>query len=308
MGQAFSLRSKIVYPFWSERTATNQWQTKIDRLADRKISWEQFFDEPLSGDHPGLDVVTSRGGQSLLHLAVLQKREDWVAKLESYLSSKQNGYGLTASELAKFLNPVPKGSFNVPHVAIEHPEKIPSFTYLDEPIFESTEIFDLVLERTAKLKERDEIPGEKIWMGIYFNKEVQKGHPPKLTLKHINDQLGFGIFAAQRIPACTFIGEYTGVIKERKKKVLKDNYYCVQYNSWDNGRKKYVIDAGEAGNFTRFINHSGKPNLGLQSIYWRGLPRMVLVSMQEIAEGTQLTFDYGNLFWKDCPLTPIPIG
>jgi len=58
-------------------------------------------------------------------------------------------------------------------------------------------------------------------------------------------------------------------------------------------------------NFTRFINHNAKPNLSLQSVYWRGVPRMIFLALKEISPGTQLTFDYGHLFWKECREIPV---
>jgi hypothetical protein len=303
---------------WKEKIQPNRWQLQVDRLADEKITWEQFYEGFLTANHPASEFVTSKGGHTLLHLAVYQDKELYVTELAKLMADKKNGYGLTALEIAKFLGrnacanilqPQPKLSLSkIRNLKIQNPEKVlESFDYLDEPIFESKHVFDSILEKTAQAKSSDLIPGEKIWMGIYFNKEVQKGFRQKIVLRWIDEQIGFGIFAAQKIPSCTFIGEYTGVIKEVDAKATKDNYYCVKYTTWDIRRRKFTIDAQKSGNFTRFINHSVTPNLGLQSIYWCGLPRMVLVSLQEIEEGAQLTFDYGNLFWKECPHTPIPI-
>ncbi len=310
----FSNPAKSLYSYWKERIQPNQWQIQIDRLSDEKISWDQFFESSAISNHPALSFSTTKGGHSLLHLAVYQNKEEWVYRLASLLPSVLNTYGLTALDVAKFLGrtkymellgaPAPKSFANV---KIYNPEKLQNFTYLEEPIFETAQALDLVLEKTAIAKSRDQIPAEKIWMGIYFNKEVQKGHHPKVALKWIDDTLGFGVFAQQRIQSCTFIGEYTGVIKDLGKRSTKDNYYCVQYTSWGIRRKKLSIDAQNSGNFTRFINHSQTPNLGLQSIYWCGLPRMVLVSLKEIEKGEQLTFDYGSLFWKHCPQAPLPI-
>jgi hypothetical protein len=316
---AFPKSAKSFYSYWKEKIQPNHWQTQMDRLADGKTTWDQFFETATVAEHPALEMSTSKGGHSLLHLAVYQNREEWVLKLSHLLTQRKNNYGLNPLELATFLGRA--GSiailkdagnvslFKVPNLLIDDPDRVAGltpFAYLNEPIFESVHTLDLVLEKTAHAKSRDQIPGEKIWMGIYFNKEVQKGLHQKIALRWINETFGFGIFAVEKIPSCTFIGEYTGVIKEAGLNT-KDNYYCVQYTTWDIRRKKFVIDAKEAGNFTRFINHSKKPNLGLQSIYWCGLPRMVLVSLQEIEAGSQLSFDYGNLFWKECPHTPVPI-
>lgn len=316
----FSNSAKSLYAYWKEKIQPNQWQCRVDKLYEGKCCWDEFFGGFDLENHPGLMLSTSKGGHSLLHLAVYQNQESWVEALAPQLSAKRNQYGLRALDVAKFLGrskcaqllgaKIKSGISNISHVVIENPEKmelLQDFEYLNDPVFESADILDLVLEKTFSAKSRDLIPGEKIWMGLYFNKEVQKGVHPKVGLRWIDETLGFGIFAQQRIQSCTFIAEYTGVVKDLGKRTTKDNYYCVRYTSWGIKRRKLIVDAQNCGNFTRFINHSETPNLGLQSIYWNGLPRMVLVSLQEIKKGTQLTFDYGSLFWKDCTQVPIPI-
>lgn len=142
-------------------------------------------------------------------------------------------------------------------------------------------------------------------MGIYFDKEIQAGSHPKVSIRFIDEEVGFGVFTEQRIPSCAFAGEYRGMIQERVKKELKDKAHCVRYTVWEMGTRKFIIDAERKGNFTRFINHSAKPNLSLQSVYWRGIPRMIFVALKEIPEGSQLTFDYGTFYWKEFRKMPV---
>ena len=101
----------------------------------------------------------------------------------------------------------------------------------------------------------------------------------------------------------SYVGEYSGIIQQRSPKELKEKNYCIRYTVWG-ANKNFTIDAEQKGNFTRFINHSATPNLGLQSIYWRGIPRMIFVTLKEIPAGAQLTFDYGPLFWKHSAQNP----
>ncbi len=298
------------------------WRSQIDRLAERKLSWDQFLtllpkDFLANTEHPVLEATTSREGHGLLHLAVCQNRNDLIGALSRLpsLRLRRNSFGLTPLELAHFLDRKTSASLiqptisppfaTQPNVEIEDDGSIlQELEYLPYPIYESEEILDQILMKTKKAKSADQIEPEKIWMGIYFDKEVHTVVHPKVMIRRIDEEVGYGVFAAQRIPACAFVGEYTGIVQERRKKHLEDNYYCVRLNTWEMGRKKFVIDAARKGNFTRFINHSAKPNLGLQSIYWRGLPRMIFISLKEISEGTQLTFDYGSFFWKECQQVP----
>ena len=285
------------------------------------MSWEQFStylpstpEEILM--HPSVQLAYDRNGQTLLHLAVLQEQNAWVEFLggDIYLRQRRNNFGLTALELAQFLYRLPCieslggfchaefGSQTNLMIEGEHIKKMP---YLPYPIFESEDILDEILEQSSKAKLEDKIPPEKIWMGIYFDKEIQTGLNPRISIRYISEKVGFRVFAEQKIHSCSFVGEYTGVIKERRKRYLKDKTYCVRYTSWQTGRRRFIIDAETQGNYTRFINHSAKPNVGLQSVYWRGLPRMILITLKEIPEGAQLTFDYGESFWKEMNQTPI---
>jgi len=297
------------------------WRKVLDKLADGTIGWDLFlssFEGPLLF-HPSAWLSTSQDGQSLLHLAVIdnQKMVAEVLTESSYIKTRKNHFGhtpidlshhLNRVEIAKILDPTPLPRFwKQPKVKSPDRAKMGPLVpleYLPYPIFESVEIFNEVLFSTKRAKQEDEIPTEKIWMGIYFDAEIRQQLTPAVSVRFIDDQVGFGVFASQRIPSCAFVGEYTGVVQERKKRHLKDKYYCVRYPTWVMGKRHFVIDAEKKGNFTRFINHSTQPNLSLQSVLWKGMPRMIFVAMEEIDWGTQLTFDYGNVFWKECSQIP----
>lgn len=274
----------------------------LDQLAEQKITWENLLEkgpDPLTMSR----LSTKDHGRTLLHLAVLDNRLDVVETLskEPALQLKRDVYGLSAVEIGQFLDRkeclqllrIPAEAGQRPSL----PEGIP-FTYLDYPVFETKETFDQVLKLVAKAKREDKIPAEKIWMGVYFDKELRKGVHPSVSIRQVDEEVGHGVFAEKKIPACTYVGEYTGIIQERPPKKLKDKRYCLRCTIWE-GKKNFAIDAENRGNFTRFLNHSVRPNLCLQSIYWRGMPRMIFVTLKEIREGGQLTFDYGPLFWKE---------
>lgn len=177
------------------------------------------------------------------------------------------------------------------------PSAFDLFEYLPYPIFETQEGFEEVLASLAKAKKEGAIPAEKIWMGIYLDEELQRGVHPPISVRYVDDEVGYGVFSDTHIAPHTYVGEYTGIIQQRKPEELKEKNYCLRYTVWG-GEKNFTIDAEQKGNFTRFINHSTSPNLRLQSVYWRGIPRMIFTALKEIRKGIQLTFDYGPLFWK----------
>uniref|UniRef100_K3WB34 MYND-type domain-containing protein n=1 Tax=Globisporangium ultimum (strain ATCC 200006 / CBS 805.95 / DAOM BR144) TaxID=431595 RepID=K3WB34_GLOUD len=56
-----------------------------------------------------------------------------------------------------------------------------------------------------------------------------------------------------------------------------------------------IVDATEAGNFTRFINHSCDANLELMAVRVDSyIPRLVLFAQRDVKHGDELTFDYGG--------------
>ena len=69
--------------------------------------------------------------------------------------------------------------------------------FLPSPVFETEKGFNDILSKTKKAKLEDLIPPEKIWMGIYFDKELQKGIHPRVSIRYIDSELGYGVFAEQ---------------------------------------------------------------------------------------------------------------
>jgi hypothetical protein len=63
------------------------------------------------------------------------------------------------------------------------------------------------------------------------------------------------------------------------------------------GGTKYQIWQGRQGNFTRFINHSCKPNAQFQRFVWLGTQHVILVS-KGIEAGWEITVDYSPTYWK----------
>ncbi|PGH26750.1 hypothetical protein AJ80_01514 [Polytolypa hystricis UAMH7299] len=66
--------------------------------------------------------------------------------------------------------------------------------------------------------------------------------------------------------------------------------------------RQYQIFQGKMGNFTRFINHSCRPNSQFQRFYWLGVERIIVVS-RGIQAGTEITTDYSNFYWESLDKT-----
>ena len=72
------------------------------------------------------------------------------------------------------------------------------FEVLSYPIFETEEVRKEVLACVAKAKEEGIIPPEKIWMGTYFDKELQEGGRPPISIRFVDEEVGKGVFAEKK--------------------------------------------------------------------------------------------------------------
>lgn len=301
-----------------------KWKKKIELFSEGKLTWDVFFGANPVPCQFLTQLVTHQDQNNLLHLAVLQNQVVYVEKLVQIchqLKFRRNAYGLTPYELAAFLprkeirvllGASHHNSFEEQHLfcsfKINPSSVLKDLEFLKMPLFANESIFQEILIKVNRAKLSDTIPSEKILMGIYFDEEIQTGSRVKVSVRFIDSKIGFGVFAEQRIASCSFVGEYTGIVKEKKQHEGRHNSYGIRYPVWEINKQKFIIDAEKKGNFTRFMNHSTKPNLGLYSVYWRGIPRLILVALKEIAEGEQLMFDYGASFWKESEVEPLPLS
>ncbi len=102
---------------------------------------------------------------------------------------------------------------------------------------------------------------------------------------------GRGVFATARIPASRMIGLYDG-----RRYAAKE----IDSRQWD-PRLTYVfglsdgslIDAGEGGNDTRFINHACDPNCIAYEIETSAGLAIEICARRTIERGEELSLDYG---------------
>ena len=82
----------------------------------------------------------------------------------------------------------------------------------------------------------------------------------------------------------------------------KNIYYWLKQQRWrwyqqqqqqkKKKKKKKVIDAGQKGALSRFINHSCSPNCETQKWIVKGFRRIGIFAIKNIKKGEELTFDY----------------
>ncbi|MGA8163729.1 MAG: SET domain-containing protein-lysine N-methyltransferase [Waddliaceae bacterium] len=142
-----------------------------------------------------------------------------------------------------------------------------------------------------------------------YQEKINKGFFADTAIKWIDDVLGYGVFTNQDLKAGDYIGEYTGAIKLYYRfpfgKFFDLNEYCYVYPRRLLSRRSFIIDPKASGNEMRFVNHSSyEPLLVPKLVVDRRLTHIIFVAGVDISKGTQLTYDYGEDYWRrrDPPL------
>lgn len=108
----------------------------------------------------------------------------------------------------------------------------------------------------------------------------------------LSDLHGHGVFARRPIPKGTYILEYEGVRitadeADAQEPTDPNDPYHTFFFAISNGM---IIDGGQNGNDSRFINHSCEPNCeGHES---DNGDKVFIVAMRDIAQDEELLYDY----------------
>ena len=112
---------------------------------------------------------------------------------------------------------------------------------------------------------------------------------------------GRGIVADRRFQRGEFVVEYVGDLismtesAEREKRyALDENAGCYMYY-FKHKNQQYCIDATiDTGKLGRLVNHSRNGNLMTKVVLIKQRPHLVLIAKDDIAEGEELNYDYGD--------------
>ncbi len=138
---------------------------------------------------------------------------------------------------------------------------------------------------------------EQLWLGTYFQFELLHETLPDVSLRWINDRMGWGLFAERDFKPMEFIAEYSGLVRSRRSSD-RHNAYCFEYILTPDAPTPYLIDAQDQGGLSRYINHSDTPNLTSALATIDQVSHVVLYTNQPVMKNTQLCYDYGLDYWK----------
>lgn len=126
-----------------------------------------------------------------------------------------------------------------------------------------------------------------------------KDYHQNLELRETQN-MGIGVFATAPIPKDAIVGVYAGDLVQKAALTLDEKRYTAQIRTLPGGAA-VLINAFQQGNWTRFINHSCRPNCGRFKVAMNCGSMMVYYVRTEtaIAVGEELSVDYGRDYFRE---------
>lgn len=134
-----------------------------------------------------------------------------------------------------------------------------------------------------------------------FAEFLRKHKMPNMLMELVEtEKMGTGVRSLRNMKAGVFLGEYIGEIVSEGLQIYGDSRYLMDLDAtYQRHHYNMAIEATQFGNWTRYINHSCRPNCEYVSRNIGQISRICIATIREIAFGEQLTVDYGLVYWKN---------
>lgn len=258
--------------------------------------------------------MSSLYGLTPLHKAVINDDLMGVKSLLGKYEECCDDLGFTPLELAQLLNraqceeilspQIPmnflvelKGSSGLIQMKMSEFEDQFKLEYTRHLVFQSYEHLCEVVRQCPYLLRSPRIAEDNHAYTRQFRNEMDSGLVADVSVRWIDEEFGYGLFAERDLDQGEFIGEYTGEVRQLSWRGQDQNGYCLHYHTKWWSIKYYAIDALLLGNLMRFINHSDEPNVQPLCAVDRGLLHYIFVARNSIKKGDQLFLNYGVDYW-----------
>ena len=183
----------------------------------------------------------------------------------------------------------------------------PNVTYLNHLEFTSERIYRSIKRQCRIAKYFNSLNERAEWLGELYSNVIEKADRTHIQIQHINNKIGYGLFASKHLPVGSFIGVYTGVVRSRRAFMKNPNDYSFAYPQIKFSLHRYSINAASKGNETRYINHSNHPNCQAVSAFYDGILHIIIRTVRKVSTGEQLFYNYGDEYWRTRN-SPVSIG
>lgn len=226
-------------------------------------------------------------GLSALELAMLLARDECVGILRQ---------ALALPEVARAIKIRSRKTGVLSSCSTAEFESCFGARYIENPIFSSFEALQEAIGDVPWLLTNTFVGLEQRRLGAWLHAKLVSGYIGDVYIDWVNDTVGWGLFADKALDEGTFIGQYCGAVRKMQKGA-KDaiNEYCLRYPSRFFSFHYWVLDARNAANETRCINHSFTPNLKAIALIDRQLLHVGFFTTRPCNRGEELCFNYGTV-------------
>jgi hypothetical protein len=254
-------------------------------------------------------------GERLLYYAVLQGDAACVqAVMDAGADPLLPGsVGLSAIDLARYLGryamlpalgaPPPvqiplqlKDESSCTARSIPELEKLLNFEYLPFMRFADYGLLKQIMDDAQRARDKGYMYTERVYLGMTYRQELDSGSGVDVSIRWVDDAMGYGLFTEKPLRLWDLVGVYTGDVVKRSL-FASTSDYCFRYPMGELYPKRYVIESDNCGNVTRFINHSDDANCTANACYYKGMMHMLIYAHRPIFAGQQLYIDYGAHYW-----------
>jgi len=170
--------------------------------------------------------------------------------------------------------------------------------YLPHLKFRNYHFFKNVIKSCPFAFRRTSLGEEMQRLGMEFKTHIQNAYIADVSVRWIDDTIGFGLFAEKPLKPKAFLGAYTGMFHKLRFSMQENSPYAFQYPRLFWPLRPFAIDAEIQGNLLRFVNHSHLPNLEAKGALDRGLIHIIFLAKRPIESGDELTLNYGKSYWR----------
>uniref|UniRef100_A0A182N8C9 [histone H4]-lysine(20) N-methyltransferase n=1 Tax=Anopheles dirus TaxID=7168 RepID=A0A182N8C9_9DIPT len=122
-----------------------------------------------------------------------------------------------------------------------------------------------------------------------IERSIREGRESGLKIEHFEGK-GRGIVTTRSFSKGEFVVEYIGDLISVSEAKQREQIYAK-----DDNTGCYIIDAtAESGKLGRLVNHSRNGNLVTKTVPLNNTPHLVLIAKEDIEEGAEVTYDYGD--------------
>lgn len=183
-------------------------------------------------------------------------------------------------------------------VSLEEFQAITGAAFIPKLDFLQFDVIQSIATRIGKLQKKEKLSRLQVWLGSYYRKEIIESYTPPVSIRWIDETIGWGVFAEKSFQKQDYIAEYAGILRKSKRSD-RNNEYCFEYLYAPGIASPYTVDAQTQSGIARFINHSSeKMNLENTIVTVGGINHVVLFAKRAIDKGEQLTYDYGPDYWS----------